>query len=438
MRAHRWTLAFSYRYKLPENHPSGTYWYHPHRHQAVGLQTNGGLGGAIVVEDVKPQPPLREMIDRLLFVQNFQGFFAHDMADFSQMVTGPTPPWPGGFYKYFRALGKRQRLDWNDPWQQGLMLANTVGNATVNGQANPTISMRPGEWQRWRVLNAGMGESTLALAINGTSDPTKLGCHVRMIARDGVYLRSPREYKSEYGLIAGGVRVDYLVMCERPGVYALQSNCTIVDQLTADLGYEIKFYTRPLATMAVEGEPVKSNSPRPPAKLPAAGVYAQQSLLERETDGQYEVVFNTSGTPGLAKRLHRRFVPGRNKIIDMGVNGAQFNEDAPFEPWPHPGWERLPEPPPVRLGEVQEWNISNVDMAAPHSFHVHTWHFQIVDFHIPDGDGHPFDYAQLRESPVRARAAPSQLAVLRHLLGRRLTCCRGACMRAASFQGDVV
>ena len=39
----------TYEFTLPKNHPSGTFWYHPHRHQFVAEQVFGGLAGLFVV-----------------------------------------------------------------------------------------------------------------------------------------------------------------------------------------------------------------------------------------------------------------------------------------------------------------------------------------------------------------------------------------------------
>lgn len=38
-------------YVIPDDHPSGTYWYHPHFHGSVAVQVAGGMAGAIIVLD---------------------------------------------------------------------------------------------------------------------------------------------------------------------------------------------------------------------------------------------------------------------------------------------------------------------------------------------------------------------------------------------------
>ena len=42
--------SFHYEYQLPQDHPSGTYWYHPHHHGEAANQVFGGLYGVIIVD----------------------------------------------------------------------------------------------------------------------------------------------------------------------------------------------------------------------------------------------------------------------------------------------------------------------------------------------------------------------------------------------------
>eukprot|EP00494_Astrolonche_serrata_P023928 UN24186 len=39
-----------YPFHIPEDHPSGLFWYHPHLHGSVGIQTWSGLAGMIYIE----------------------------------------------------------------------------------------------------------------------------------------------------------------------------------------------------------------------------------------------------------------------------------------------------------------------------------------------------------------------------------------------------
>ncbi|MEA5499230.1 multicopper oxidase domain-containing protein [Limnoraphis robusta Tam1] len=41
--------SFTYEFTLAKNHPSGTFWYHPHLHGLVAEQLFGGLAGLLIV-----------------------------------------------------------------------------------------------------------------------------------------------------------------------------------------------------------------------------------------------------------------------------------------------------------------------------------------------------------------------------------------------------
>lgn len=42
--------SFDYLFRVPPDHPAGTFWYHPHHHGVVANQIFGGLAGALLVE----------------------------------------------------------------------------------------------------------------------------------------------------------------------------------------------------------------------------------------------------------------------------------------------------------------------------------------------------------------------------------------------------
>ncbi len=111
---------------IPASHPPGTYWYHPHRHGSANVQVGSGMAGAIIVEgDFAGVPQIAHAQDRVLLLQQLA----------------------------FDALGTVESFDTVWPMQAARLF-------TVNGQLRPTITMRPGEVQRWRVIHAGFHDST--------------------------------------------------------------------------------------------------------------------------------------------------------------------------------------------------------------------------------------------------------------------------------------
>ncbi|MET1035266.1 MAG: multicopper oxidase family protein [Arthrobacter sp.] len=140
--------TFDYEIDLPPDHPSGTFWYHPHHHGMVADQLWAGLYGAIVVEDTDPVPATRE---RVLLVSDL----TLDTAGHLHTVTMPE-----------RMMGR---------------MGATV---LVGGRTFPRLDAAPGDRELWRLVNA-CPTRFLRLDLEGAT--------ARLIARDGHRLASPRD-----------------------------------------------------------------------------------------------------------------------------------------------------------------------------------------------------------------------------------------------------
>jgi FtsP/CotA-like multicopper oxidase with cupredoxin domain len=228
------TGHFNYSYALPTNHSSGTYWYHAHKHGAVSMHLADGFAGALIVEDPKhgleSLPPVKAAQEQVLMLQEVQydGDSKGDSADPYKVTCksvygfascsfgGPTPPAP-----------------------------QVVNNAvSVNGQFQPSISMRTNEAQLWRVINGTIGNVVpmCLLPINGTTAPSPAAY---VLATDGVPLQNPTAsandlpvrigntpvinpvsgndiLNNELLYMAPGQRLDLMVKAPaKPGTYAL-------------------------------------------------------------------------------------------------------------------------------------------------------------------------------------------------------------------------
>ena len=105
---------------------AGTYWYHPHLHHRTGHQIAMGLVGAIVVR--APDDPIPKSITERLLVLTDNRFL------------------PDGAIDLPDKMSMAGRID-EENGREGDVLF-------VNGQIMPTISIKPGEVQRWRIINA--------------------------------------------------------------------------------------------------------------------------------------------------------------------------------------------------------------------------------------------------------------------------------------------
>ena len=58
---------FTYEYNIPSDHPSGTFWYHTHRHGSTALQVSSGMAGALIIRGNRlPTPTAHGDIDTLI------------------------------------------------------------------------------------------------------------------------------------------------------------------------------------------------------------------------------------------------------------------------------------------------------------------------------------------------------------------------------------
>jgi bilirubin oxidase len=107
---------------------AGTYWYHPHPHHRTGHQVAMGLHGAFIVRPARE--PMPASLPEKLLILTDNRFRADGAIDLGHG-------------------GHRNAID-DANGREGDVLF-------VNGQIRPTLAIRRGEVQRWRILNASAG-----------------------------------------------------------------------------------------------------------------------------------------------------------------------------------------------------------------------------------------------------------------------------------------
>jgi FtsP/CotA-like multicopper oxidase with cupredoxin domain len=287
--------TFEYDFVLPD---AGTYWYHPHF--ASAGQVGDGLYGALVVEDTTEPEDLG---DETVLV----------FSDIGLAADGSLEPRDTG-----GALGT---------------VFGREGNVhLVNGKVHPTLHVRAGLRQRWRLINAAKSRFE-QLELPGNMF-TRIG-------GEGGFIEAP-EAQSRL-MLAPGQRADVLVEPALPQDYAAERRLAL-RWVAYDRGFGTA-YNRPDEEV-LELRFAQGSDGRAPA-LPSLSRDIALLPLEGATPVDVSLTLDTNPDGGPA----------------MGINGV-------------PAWEA--DHLQARLGERQLWTVRNT-FEWDHPFHLHGFFFQVVD-----------------------------------------------------------
>jgi suppressor of ftsI len=319
---------FHYTYDIPLDQSPGTDWYHPHYHPLVDAETTAGMLGGIIVEGGLDEE-LRNIPQRLI------------------MIHGGKPTPPGGKPLPIPGVPAGKIHAPPSPGPSELL---------VNGVYQPTLHIRPGELQRWRIVNS-TGERFVQLALPGVT--------FEVLAYDGQTLQYMRPEKQI--LMGPGERVDVLVRGEPAGTYALNS---------------------------MPFQPCFKGCFDPFGGVPEGGRnFGFQALINVVSSGTPENVPLPSGPIGDPLDLRHAHVDVYRTIVmarvpsavhepEFPLNGKLFNAN------------RIDIT--MALNSVEQWTIKSPDTARSdewHNFHIHTNPFQVVAI-----DGRPLNYIDWRDT----------------------------------------
>jgi FtsP/CotA-like multicopper oxidase with cupredoxin domain len=319
----------------------GTHWYHAHKHGSVALQLLNGMAGAMVIEgefddQLEALMPGLRKTEKVLVIQQIG----------DNIEIQPGPP-------IFTCAG-------GDPLP------------LVNGQLQPTIEMKPGEIQRWRIVNATMqqvahlsyrflGEGAYS-ASKGGDFPTDPGYapEIRQIAYDGVQLAPERYNDAASGLsqeftVASGNRIDILVKAPATAGKSLLA-FRMLHKPPAGCQIRASLPDLILVNLQVAGAPVS-----PEMNLPTASNYpAMPAWLQwDESDPRNNIVkerilkFNNDNTG-------RPAIDG--KAFDQKPDTTQY----------------------LTLNTAEEWTLENYWDSSIHPFHIHVNPFQVLEIFDPN------------------------------------------------------
>jgi FtsP/CotA-like multicopper oxidase with cupredoxin domain len=338
---------FEYRFRIPANEPPGLYWYHPHIHGFTKVQVLGGASGALIVEGIEgANREVAGLPERVLVIRD------RDLLNPNAPPSKSEPVVP-------KLLIDRD----GDAANNGTGFGKPAKDLSINFVPVPypdyppaRITMKPGEKQLWRVLNAS-AITYLNLAVLFNRKPQQLG----LVALDGVPLNSNGtsgdfiDWQNHLG-VPPGARVEFIVNGPPLGVTGLFVTRTVD---TGPSGENDP--NRALATiMASEDAPeprsklASSPEPPPPPSLPWLGdvapvrtrrLYFSEKLLD-------------PNNPTSATEFYLTVDGQTPKLFDP-------NSDVPNIV--------------VKQGTVEDWIIENRSNEL-HAFHIHQLHFMLLDY----------------------------------------------------------
>ena len=295
--------SFDYVFR-PERGSAGTYWYHPHPDALTGRQIAAGLFGSVIIR--AHDDPLPKGITEKLIVLSDNRFNPDGSVDFSDPST------------------EKGNIDLSNGREGDVIF--------VNGQVMPTIDIRAGETQLWRVINASAAR-VYRLAIPGHT--------LTYVGTDGGLFEKPVEVKEL--LIANSERVMFLVRgTGAPGsktsLQSLPYDRYVPQTKPADWKT-----TRDLLTLRYS-----SSAPVAPVTIPS--VLRPIPAIDTSLAVRTRVFVLQQGN--INGRLH-----DMNRVDETG-----------------------------KLDDVEIWQIENI-VGMDHPFHLHGFQFQVID---RDGVAEPF------------------------------------------------
>jgi FtsP/CotA-like multicopper oxidase with cupredoxin domain/peroxiredoxin len=342
----------NYEIVIPKDHPCGTFWYHAHHHGSTAANVASGMSGALIIEgDLDQVPEVKAAKERVMVLNQIPYIYKNTLDDGNGGTV--TFNFPEGIIEEKLAGYIFGPGDW----------AALGRYTTVNGVQLPVIRMKPGQIERWRIVDSGQREQIdLQLtAMDGTSP----GIPFHEIAVDGLPLG--KSIKKDVVELLPGYRSDVLVKApDKPGEYLL------VDQaVTSGIngeGEPLKYVAR----VVIEGDPVAM-------KLPTDSSMAQfrlPTLKDAKIDLQQTAVYG--------------ILPTANGNVRFTIDGESFNMDQAKE---------------LLLGNTDEWTVTVKNggtINTGHPFHIHVNPFEVYSVMGPKDPSDPSSpqVEQLTDGPV--------------------------------------
>ncbi|MCG5244031.1 multicopper oxidase family protein [Azospirillum doebereinerae] len=404
-------VSFQYEYNVPNDHPAGTFWYHPHNHGSTALQVSSGMAGALIIKDERKPFVTGEGrkvpgdIDILL--KDSKGEAFPDKAIVFEQVQYACRDAEGHIEPWDKSLGvtlspwdceKGQvgQITSYDQFGPNTQWQNSGRFTSINGRVQPLIDgVTAGRFERWRLIHAGVRETVNvqfqrlkpgapdARTVAAADQPAWIAANCQgaplpswEIALDGLTRAQARQ--TARSILQPGYRVDLVTYFPDEGSYCVldssstgSANVSATDKEARLLG--VVQATKGTAPSSADPAALLRDQMTEAARRTLDGAVLEEvvaglannlrlenfvwhkTVEEKELTGAQELVFNITTDPS------------GNAVFQ--VNGESFQPN------------RIDRD--LLLGSVDQWTLTSE--LASHPFHIHVNPFQIVEIRNNEG-----------------------------------------------------
>ena len=430
-----------YIYKIPENHPSGLLWMHPHYHGATSLSLAGGAALPVFIlpdsedaNNLDAYDPTTQNI-HLLNLQSWaveqqvnpnvdQG--ENNWENTKQMPARLFSDDEGSYYKYSSSPFNGNNYEPLEFFKEyfgstyaDYVAAETTENLihTVNGQYNPTIQATTGEWVTFGFLNFSLNSSHVIQLIHADENGNISLESPNLLGIDSDISRWASDYDTSVSTLPGlspGGRITIQHAFNKPGDYYFISNAS--EEVLGDLapqetnrpknandtylGYNDGFQVTPsqvLATVNVTGAEVAgSEQPQAWDYLDAQRNHAlglKEEAAQTGVTRTREFVWNTNaGEIDKEEDRGTEIGPDGEEYVDPGYNDPEDWEGV----WTinQQYWTHKPTQSPTisitMLDTLERWSLINSSTSTKRA----AWPTDNAVTQIQVGQSHPFHLHQ--------------------------------------------
>jgi L-ascorbate oxidase len=417
-----------YKIQIPEDHPSGLYWFHPHIHGISERQIAAGLAGIVTVGQVSDYVCVGISCDEAQGTATARHLILKDMQVLKNGML--LPHVDSGFCREAPdAPGQAGCAGLKAPYPTPMDYTGGRWFFTINGQQNPTLTVGSANGQLWRIVNTS---ASTTYRLNLWDPASQRQMLMRVISIDGVSINVGADTDPAALITQAGNRFAPLT-CPGNGGLAAEGVCATYLHLMPSSRAEVWVTYRGLDGV-VQAPPVGASlvlrssgyaagpggdvwpaidlakvafapgdGPAEPVTVTSqvARLTNPQRISAALSRANADVPVDTSCMPLAAGHKRRIFFGGTNTVpYSFGLGYEEIDTQGQSVPGTFVDISAFdPTQPTVcvplaadNAAVTEQWELVNLQ-ASDHNFHMHQAHFSV-----------------LSQASVAATAVPDQLS----------------------------